>query len=281
MTSVERRPAWRMSVIALARAVLVIAFVGCSADSKPPTEVIPVDEPPPVVMPGVYELRGIDPKLKTGDLAPFRTIVGEARFVALGESTHTSAGFYQAKVRLIRYMIEQMGFRVLAFETPWLQGLGVSQYVASCTGGVENAMAGMFRVWQDTNVRDLLIWLCEYNRAHPTDPVTFYGFDIQEPWKNAPALEKFITSAAPAELGRMQLIRRCLGATAASDQWFLSQEWRDHRDGNRNVAAHEDCIRGITETETWISANGAALQAVSSVAAVEEARLYLVGLRAM
>ncbi|HVF40375.1 MAG TPA: erythromycin esterase family protein, partial [Gemmatimonadaceae bacterium] len=70
-------------------------------------------------------------------------------------------------------------------------------------------------------------------------------------------------------------------ATAASDQWFLSQEWRDHRDGNRNVAAHEDCIRGITETETWISANAAALQAASSAPAVEEARLYLVGLRAM
>ncbi len=263
-------------------ALAIALLAGCSSDTKTIVEPPPTPPPPPpAVLPGVYELSGLTTSLPTSDLEPLREIVGNAQFVALGESTHTSAGYYQAKARLVRFMVEKMGYRVLAWETPWLQAKEVSQYVASCTGKVETAMAGMFRVWQDANVRDLLKWLCEYNRANPSDPVTFYGFDIQEPWESAPALEQFILDAAPAQTARMEPIRRCLGATHGSDQFFLSQDWIDHTAGRRNNAAHEDCLRGITEAEAWIAANVSSLQGSSSPSAVEEARLYLVALRAM
>ena len=229
---------------------------------------------------GVHALAGISESLPYADLEPLRGMVGQASFVALGESTHMSGGFYQAKGRLIRFMVEQMGFRVVTLETPWLEAQAATAYVASCTGTPEAAVASLNPVWRDVAVRDLLRWLCDYNRAHPGDPVTFLGFDIQEPWKTAPALQAFVQAAAPGEAARAEPLMRCLGATHGSSQFFNSQEYRDHAAGIRNTAAHEACVGGIAQMESWITANAAALAGASSAAAVEEARIALVSLRA-
>ena len=270
----QRRPA---SVVAALCAMLIV----CACDSQTPVDP-PVVEPPTVTLPaGVYALAGISETLPYSDLEPFRNIVGDARFVALGESTHTSRGYYQAKARLIRFMVEQMGFRVLAFETPWLEALPAAQYVASCAGTPEAALAGLNGVWRDASVRDMLRWMCEYNRAHPNDPVSFFGFDIQEPWRSAPALRQFVQSAAAGELARTEPLFHCLGATHGNSRaFYLSQDYRDHVEGRPNTAAHEQCLSGISDMEAWISANAPALEAATSAAAVEEARISLIALRA-
>lgn len=263
------------------RLVILAAFtalVGCGSDGKQPVD--PPPSPPPLPA-GVHALAGLSDTLPRGDLEPLRRIVGNARFVALGESTHTSGGYYQAKARLIRFMVEEMGFRVLAFETPWLEALPAARYVASCAGTPEAALAGLTTVWQDTNVRDLLRWMCEYNRAHPGDPVSFFGFDVQEPWQSAAALRQFVQRAAPEDVARAEPLRRCIGAAQGGHrEFYASQEFRDHQAGRRDAEAHAQCMRGIAELEGWISAGGAALEGATSPAAVEEARLSLVALRA-
>src|SRR6187399_1486940 len=63
---------------------------------------------------GVWRLDGTDPELPTADLEPLRALVGRATMVGLGESVHTSGGYYETKHRLFRYMVEKLGFRVLA-----------------------------------------------------------------------------------------------------------------------------------------------------------------------
>lgn len=260
-----------------ATGVLCAALVACSSGGGPP-----VDPTQPVTLPtGVYELAGISESLPHTDLEPLRGIVGSARFVALGESYHTSAGFYQAKGRLIRFMVEQMGFRVVMLETPWLEALPATEYVASCTGTPDAALSSLNPVWRDGNVREMLRWLCDYNRAHPADPVTFLGFDIQEPWRTAPSLRQFVQAAAPGELPRTEPLLRCLGATHTTmTEFYLSQQYRDLVEGRRDAAAHAQCIAGITDMESWIAGSAAALQAASSAAAVEKARIALISLRA-
>jgi erythromycin esterase-like protein len=280
-----------LSSLATARrrvaAALLVTVAACGG-GEPPKPVAPVSpvEPTPVVpqgppLPaGTFALSGLSPTLARGDLEPFRRIVGDALLVALGESTHTSRGYYEAKARLIRYLVEDLGFRAIAFETQWLTALPAARHVASCTGTPEAAAASLFAVWRDATVRDLLRWACEFNRAHPADPVTFFGFDVQEPWTSAPAVQQFVRSAAPRELARADALRRCLGAAAGSDQWFATQEYRDFAAGKRDEGAHAQCLAGVVDVESWIAANEAALTAATSAAAVEEARLSLLALRA-
>lgn len=266
----------RRRVPGAAAGALCAVLIACSSGGQQP-----LDPAPSALPAGVYELAGVSETLPHTDLEPFRRIVGDARFVALGESYHTSGGFYQAKHRLIRFMVQEMGFRVVAMETPWLEALPATQYVASCAGSPEAALAGLNGVWRDASVREMLRWLCEYNRAHPGDPVTFLGFDIQEPWRTAPALRRFVQAAAPAELARTEPLLRCLGAAhASSNEFFVSQQYRDVREGRGSAADHEQCMGAIAAMESWIAASAPALQAGASAAAVEEARIALISLRA-
>lgn len=60
------------------------------------------------IQPGIYRLHGIDPDLPQNDLEPLRQILGKASIVGLGESVHTSGGYYEMKHRVFRFLAEKM-----------------------------------------------------------------------------------------------------------------------------------------------------------------------------
>ena len=63
-------------------------------------------------------LRTIDPTdVNFEDLKPLKKSIGNSRVVMLGEQTHGDGAAFDAKTRLIRFLHEQMGFNVLAFES--------------------------------------------------------------------------------------------------------------------------------------------------------------------
>ena len=262
-----------------------LALAACGSESRPPIEP-PVIEPPVIpplaqIPQGIHVIAGLSPTLGYSDLAPFAEIVGDATVVGLGESTHTSGGYYQAKARLVRYMVEQLGFRVVAMETPWLEARVAEEYVRSCAGTAEQATRSLLVVWRDAAVRDLLGWLCAYNQSHASDPVYLFGFDIQEPWSSAAAFDAFVRSAAPSESARIEPLYSCLGTGSSSlTLFYQSQQFLDHYAGKRNTTAHANCLAGITSAEQWLEQNSAGLTASSSARSVEEARLALMGLRA-
>ncbi len=131
-------------------------------------------------MDGVYPLSIFESTTSTDDLKPFGKIVDQTSVVGLGETVHTSGGYYQAKFRLIKYLVGEKGFRLFGMETPWITALTASGYVDHCTGTPTNAVKSVFRVFQDQSTQDLLAWLCRYNAEHQSDPVVFFGYDTQE-----------------------------------------------------------------------------------------------------
>ncbi len=175
------------------------------------------------LQPGVWRLDGADPDLPFADLEPLRGIVGKATVVGLGESIHTSGGYYEAKHRLFRYLVEKLGFRVIAFETPWLDGDTANAYVQTCDGDPDAATAGFFGVWRSAELSALIGWMCEWNRTHPKakDRVSVYAFDVQwQAAEDAAALAEFLgrvdvdAAAEPyAGLGRCAEVETVFRAT--------------------------------------------------------------------
>lgn len=53
------------------------------------------------------------------DLMPLKQIIGDARIVALGEATHGTHEFFTMKHRILRFLVEQMGFSVFGIEDQW------------------------------------------------------------------------------------------------------------------------------------------------------------------
>src|SRR5690349_3742906 len=117
---------------------LLFAFltVGCSGsglrDESP--DLAPAPDLAPLLPDGVHALAGIDETLPDDDLAPLDAILGDARNVGLGESVHTTGGYTQAKLRVIKYLVEKKGFRALGWEWQRVNGQVVEDYIVGGKG---------------------------------------------------------------------------------------------------------------------------------------------------
>src|SRR4051794_35866992 len=56
-------------------------------------------------------------------------LVGDARFVLLGEATHGTHEFYEERARITRRLIEEKGFHAVAVEADWPDAYRVNRYV--------------------------------------------------------------------------------------------------------------------------------------------------------
>ena len=226
---------------------------------------------------GIYELVGVEPGLPHDDLAPLAAMLAGRDVVGLGESIHTSRGYYRAKHRLFRYLVEELGFRVLAFETRWTPAEAVAAYVRTCEGNSREIVSqGLIHVWPSESVRELVEWMCAYNRTHPEDPVSFFGFDIQQPWEDGPRLKAFLEQIAPARTAALgEGISRCACA-ATSSRAECKAEGKSAIPDEK----HRACLAALEEAQEVLDAHRAAPGGAALDEEFERAGLRVVGLRA-
>ncbi len=219
------------------------------------------------LLPGIWRLDGYDPTLPAGDLEPLRGIVGKATVVGLGESVHTSGGFHEMKDRTIRFLVQSLGFRAVAIESPWIDADRVAAYVQTCEGTPEDALKGLFGVWQSAEIRDLVQWMCEWNRSHrkPQDKLSFFGFDIQQPQNDRPALTAFLArTGVPTDSPWITALAACAG----------------QNDFNPSDASYGQCTEGLRQIDAYFQRNADTIIGQTSQQDFEIAKLNLTGLRA-
>jgi erythromycin esterase len=113
------------------------------------------------------------------DLEPLRKIIGDARIVSLGESTHGTREHFQMKHRLLEYVVTEMGFTHFAIEANMTEAFKVNEYVLNGTGDAKEALAGLyFWTWYTEEVLAMIEWMREFNKSGK-GKVQFLGFDMQ------------------------------------------------------------------------------------------------------
>lgn len=138
-------------------------------------------------------LRTTDPTARDRtDLQHFDAIVGDARVVGLGESTHGTRDFFQLKHRLLAHLVESKGFRLFALEANQVAVRRANAWVLGGPGSVRDAMRGFFTVWVTEEVAALLEWMRAYNTAHPDAPVQIAGYDMQDQRTPVDSLAAFL-----------------------------------------------------------------------------------------
>ncbi len=201
----------------------------------------------------------------------------DATVVALGEAVHTSGGFYQAKHRLIRQLVEVQGFRVVAFESPRTMAETVAGYVSGGQGDATTAVTeGLFPVWASQSVLDLVTWLRAYNEDNPDDPVAFFGFDTQQPWDDGLYLMAFNQLVLPAQMDELNGgIAQCNGATYASEAEYDA----DPNARDIDEESHAACNEGLDAVLAAYTANEADILSLSSPSDLAWARMSVDSLR--
>jgi erythromycin esterase len=123
----------------------------------------------------------ISPDDDGADLQPFIDMVGDARVVVCGESTHGTHEFFTLKYRLFKLLVETKGFTLLAIEDGWVEADYINQYLLTGEGDVVSLLAGLrFWIWKTQEMLDLIRWMRSYNEQRGERPaLQFFGLDMQ------------------------------------------------------------------------------------------------------
>lgn len=113
------------------------------------------------------------------DLQVVADLVGDARVVGLGESTHGSSELFTLKHRVIELLVTQLGFTAVAFEASYAGSLMIDRFVRQGSGDLSAALTAQgYLAWDCAEVMELLAMLRRYNTtAEPTATVAFWGLD--------------------------------------------------------------------------------------------------------
>ena len=110
------------------------------------------------------------------DLAPLKEILKDVRIVQLGENTHRDGACFEAKARLVRFLHEEMGFEVLAFESGLYECDRANDLLRKGEGG-EAMRAAVFGIWWNGIVEGLFDYAAAESRGK--NPLLLAGFDCR------------------------------------------------------------------------------------------------------
>jgi erythromycin esterase-like protein len=120
------------------------------------------------------------------DYDPLLKLIGDARFVLLGEATHGTHEFYRERALISQRLIAEKGFTAVAVEADWPDAYRVNRYIRNQSDAAdsEQALAGFKRfptwMWRNSEVVEFVEWLRDYNNTQgsPVSKAGFYGLDL-------------------------------------------------------------------------------------------------------
>lgn len=139
------------------------------------------------------------------DYDPLMDLVGDARFVLLGEATHGTHEFYRERAEITKRLIMEKGFNAVAVEADWPDAYRVNRYVRGIDDDptAERALAGFERfptwMWRNIDVLDFVDWLRGYNDALPSamPTVGFYGLDLYSMFTSMQEVLRYLEKVDP------------------------------------------------------------------------------------
>ncbi|QAU34753.1 erythromycin esterase family protein [Janthinobacterium sp. 17J80-10] len=139
------------------------------------------------------------------DYDPLLELVGDARFVLLGEASHGSHEFYRERARITQRLITELGFGAVAVEADWPDAYRVNRYVRGqgADRSSEAALAGFKRfptwMWRNAEVLEFLDWLHDWNRRLPPSQARtgFYGLDLYSLFTSITEVLRYLEQVDP------------------------------------------------------------------------------------
>lgn len=117
------------------------------------------------------------------DLEPLRNLIGNATVVGLGDGTHGTHEFFELKLRMIEFLVRELGFTAVAMEAPFADWTQLNDYVLGGAGDprtilLQHRSLGYF-MWANDEVVAVANWMREYNATRgDKPPVQLAGMDV-------------------------------------------------------------------------------------------------------
>ena len=128
-----------------------------------------------------HTIKGFDIDQNKADLEPLQDILRDVRIVALGEGSHGTSEHFRFKNRIVRFLVEEMGFQTFSIEASLWDCKNIDDYVVMGKGDKHAALSSQkFWTWDTVEIMELIDWMRNYNLACPKGKEChFLGFDMQ------------------------------------------------------------------------------------------------------
>jgi erythromycin esterase-like protein len=152
------------------------------------------------------------------DYDQLMNLIGDARFVLIGEASHGTHEFYQQRAEITKRLIQEKGFTAVAVEADWPDAYRVNRYVQGVSDDQtpEGALAGFHKfpawMWRNIDVLNFVYWLRQYNDGLPrgSNKIGFYGLDLYSMYSSMDAVIEYLDRVDPEAANRARQRYSCL-----------------------------------------------------------------------
>jgi erythromycin esterase-like protein len=203
--------------------------------------------------------------LRSGEISdydPLLDMIGNARFVLLGEASHGTHEFYRERAQITKRLIAEKGFTAVAVEADFPDAYRINRYVRGESADMDtvDALEDFKRfpawMWRNAVVLDFAGWLRTHNNDQPQgEPkVGFYGLDLYSLHASIEAVLNYLTKIDPLGAARARERYSCfdhfgedpqaygyatsLGIAESCEEEVVGQLLEMHR--RSNELAHRD-----------------------------------------
>ncbi len=144
-------------------------------------------------------------------------LVGDARFVLIGEASHGTHEFYRTRAEITQRLIHDKGFSAVAVEADWPDAYRVNRYVRGVGDDpTANESLADFRrfptwMWRNADVLDFVGWLRDHNDLQRTNDgkAGFYGLDLYSLYRSIEVVLAYLDKVDPEAARRARYRYSC------------------------------------------------------------------------
>lgn len=145
-------------------------------------------------------------ELKTSaDLDPLMEMIGDSRYVLLGEASHGTHEYYVWRSLLSKRLIREKGFSFVAVEGDWPDCYRLNRYVKNYpnSGNSAHEVLHAFNrwptwMWANWEIEAFAEWLKQHNGPIPVEKKTgFYGLDVYSLGESLRAILNYLHKTDP------------------------------------------------------------------------------------
>ena len=212
-------------------------------------------------------------------------LIGDARFVLLGEATHGTHEFYQQRALITQRLIADKGFTAVAVEADWPDAYRVNRYVrgeGSDTGAVA-ALGGLRRfpswMWRNTDVVEFVDWLRAWNDRQPgAAKCGFYGLDLYSLFTSMDEVLRYLDKVDPGAAVDARQRYACFDHYGDDSQQYAYAAGIGHSESCQNEVIAQlqsmQHLAGASMREEGIAASDALFYARQNAQLVKNAEEY-------
>jgi erythromycin esterase-like protein len=139
-----------------------------------------------------------------------------ASIVLIGEASHGTEDFYEARAQITRRLVTDHGFRAVTLEADWPDTFRVHRFVTGRSNDRDGreALSGFHRfprwMWRNETMRAFVDWLADENRGRGQDAqVGIFGLDLYGLYASIESVLKYLDRVDPEAAARARKRYAC------------------------------------------------------------------------